>query len=167
VTREAAIGRLVENKLFIVRNEGQYHGPFLEGEAGLFASKLKGASDIVPLLVPRLDDEKRGPMQLQLLKADAYRAHVDSAKVDTHHMLAGSIEECFFARREERVFTVREICDLWDSLIRVSLAVESLMHYADQAVESPSADNMEALRKAVWRNRNSDDVDPHYRDRFW
>lgn len=155
------------SKMFIVRHAGQHHGPFLDGEAGLFASKLEGHSDIIPLLVPRLDDEKHGPMQLQLMEADAYRAHVDSVKIDTHHMLAGIIQECFFTRREERVFTVREICDLWSSLHRVSRAVESLMHYADQAVESPSAENLEALRKAVWRNRDSDDVDPHYQDRFW
>ena len=110
----------MDHKLFIVRQEGQHHGPFRDEEAALFASKLKGPSDIIPLLVPRLASEKRGPMELQLLESDAYRALVDSVKVDTHHMLAGIIQECFFTRREERVFTVREICDLWESLHRVA-----------------------------------------------
>jgi hypothetical protein len=55
----------------------------------------------------------------------------------------------FFARHDERVFTDREFCDLWDSLLRVSFAVESLTHYEDQAVDSPEADNILSLRKAV------------------
>lgn len=150
-----------------MRHEGAYHGPFFEGEAALFASKLEGHSEVLPLSVPRLPDENRGVAKVHILEDGAYRAHVDSVKVDTHHMLAGIIQECFFTRREERVFTVREICDLWTSLHRVSRAVESLMHYADQAVANPSEENIAALRKAVWRNRDSDDVDPHYQDRFW
>lgn len=157
----------MDHKLFIVRQEGQYYGPFLDGEAAQFASKLEGPSDVVPLVVPRLADEKRGPMELQMQERRARRARIDSVKVDTHHTLAGITQECFFARREERVFTVREIYELWDSILRVSRAVESLMLHADQAVESPSAENITALRKAVWRNRDSDDVDPHYQDRFW
>jgi hypothetical protein len=156
----------VDHNLFIVKHDDRYHGPFLAWEAEGFASRLEGHSDVIPLSVPRLPDEIR-QMRLQVLDDDDYRVYVDSVKVDTHHMLAGIIQECFFTRREERVFTVREICDLWRALYRVSRAVESLMHYADQAVAVPSPENLEALRKAVWRNRDSDDVDPHYQDRFW
>ena len=157
----------MENMMFIVRHEGRYHGPFLDYEAGSFTSKLAGTPEVIPLHVPRLPNEKTRGMKVQMLDNDKYRAHVDGFKVDTRHMLAGVIQSFFFARRDERVLTVREIKETWTDLFRVSRAVESLMHYAEQVVADPNPENLEALRKAFWRNRNSDDVDPHYADRFW
>ena len=153
--------------MFIVKRGDRYHGPFLDYEACSFTSKLEGASEVIPLHVPRLPDENTGSMKLHILEDDEYRAHVDSFKVDTSHMLAGILQGYFFARREERVLTVREIKEDWEHLFRVSRAVESLMYYTEKTVANPSPDNLDALRKAFWRNRDSDDVDPHYEDRFW
>lgn len=153
--------------MFIVKHGDRYHGPFLDYEAGFFTSKLEGASEVIPLHAPRLPDETTGRMKLHILDDGKYRAHIDSFKVDTHHMLAGILQEFFFARREQRVLTVREIKQTWAHLFRVSCAVESLMHYAEKAVTDPSPDNLDALRKAFWRNRDADDFDPHYEDRFW
>jgi len=42
-----------------------------------------------------------------------------------------------------------------------------LMHFVEAAVADPSPDNVVALRKAFWRNRDSEDFDPHYADRYW
>jgi hypothetical protein len=157
----------MKSSMFIVKHEGLHHGPFLEIEAEIFVSKLEGDAVIVPLFVPVPAEEYRGPLKLQVMQDDAYRAHVDSFKIDTHHTLTGIMQEIWFARRDERVLTVREMLDLWRHLFRVSRAVESLMTYANLAVEKPGTESLEALRKAFWRNRDSDDVDPHYEDRFW
>lgn len=153
--------------MFIVKHGDRYHGPFLDYEADLFTSRLKGTSEVIPLHVPRLPGEGASVMTFEVLENDKYRAHVDSFKVDTRHVLAGIIQGFFFARRNERVLTVREIKETWSSLFRVSRTVESLMYYAEKVVADPNAENLEALRKAFWRNRDSDDVDPHYEDRFW
>jgi hypothetical protein len=157
----------MEHKMFVVMHDRTIYGPFLEYETESFMSTLEGESSAIPLLVPRAKDETRGPTKVYLLEDKDYQAHVDSVKVDTSHMLAGIIQEFYFARRDERVLTVREINDTWEQLSRVRRAVESLMHYADRVVADPSSENLEALRKAFWRNRDSDDVDPHYQDRFW
>lgn len=153
--------------MFIVKHGDRYHGPFRDYEADLFTSRLKGTSEVIPLHVPRLPGEGASVMTFEVLENDKYRAHVDSFKVDTRHVLAGIIQGFFFARRNERVLTVREIKETWSSLFRVSRTVESLMYYAEKVVADPNAENLEALRKAFWRNRDSDDVDPHYEDRFW
>lgn len=157
----------MEHKMFVVMHGKNIHGPFLDYETATFMSTLEGDSTAVPLLVPRVKDETQGPTKVYLLEDEDYRAYVDSIKVDTRHMLAGIIQGFYFARRDERVLTVREINDTWKQLSRVGRAVESLMHYADRVVTDPSPENLEALRKAFWRNRDSDDVDPHYEDRFW
>ena len=156
----------MNHMMFIVKHEDRYHGPFLGYEADSFASKLDGTAETIPLHVPRLADEHTGGMKLRVLENDKYRAYVDSFKVVTQLAIAGAIQSFFFTRREERVLTVREIKETWACLFRVSHAVESLMHYADKVVDDPSRENLDALRKAFWRNRNSDDVDPHYEDRF-
>lgn len=114
-----------------------------------------------------LSDEFAPGMKQSGLEDDAYRDYVDSFKVDTQHILAGIIQDLSLARREGRVLTVREINETWADLFRVSYAVESLMHYAEQLVAAPNSDNRQSLRRAFWRNRDSDDVDPHYEDRFW
>lgn len=157
----------MEHRMYVVMHDKKIHGPFLDYETASFMSTLEGESTAVPLLVPRMKDETRGPTKVYLLEDKDYRARMDSVKVDTSHMLAGIIQEFYFARRDERVLTVREINDTWEQLSRVGRAVESLMHYADRVVADPSPESLEALRKAFWRNRNSDDVDPHYEDRFW
>ena len=41
------------------------------------------------------------------------------------------------------------------------------MTYANFTVENPSEESLVALRKAFWRNRDSEDFDPHYEHRFW
>lgn len=157
----------MEHAMFIIKHRDQFYGPFRSFETTSFAAKLEGTPEIIPLLVPRVPDEVRGPLKFQILQDEEYRAHVDSVKVDTKHMLVAIIQDSCFARREERVFTAREIVDMWDNLLLVSRAIESLMHYAEMAISNPSAENLVALRKAFWRNRDSDDVDPHYEDRFW
>lgn len=157
----------MKHTMFIVRHKGKYHGPFLEIEAEIFRSAREGGAEIIPLFVPVPSEEYRGPTKLEVLETDAYRAHVDSFKIDTQHTLAALIQEIAFARRDERVLTVREMLDNWRYLFRVSRAVESLMNYANLVVENPGAESLVALRKAFWRNRNSDDFDPHYEDRFW
>lgn len=159
--------RTMQYKMVIVKHDNTYYGPFLDYEAETFTSKLEGESEVIPLIVPRRPEEVRGPMKVHLLTDHDYRVHVDGFKVDTHRMLAGVIQEFIFARRDERVLTIREINDAWSGLFRVHRAVESLMHYADRVIADPSAENLEALRKAFWRNRDADDVDPHYADRFW
>lgn len=153
--------------MFIVRQGETYHGPFVGFEAEYFVSSLSGDADILPLHVPRGADEFSGQITLQILEDAAYRAHVDSFKVDTKIVLAAVIQSFMFARRDERVLTVREIIDDWNALYRVSQAIESLMHYAEQVTADPGPENLEALRKAFWRNRDADDFDPHYADRFW
>lgn len=153
--------------MFIVKHDGICHGPFLDYEASSFSAQLEGASEVIPLHVPRLPGENPGCMQLRRMEDAEYRAYVDGFKVDTQHMLAGILQGFFFARREERVLTVREIKEDWGSLFRVSRAVESLMHHAEHVIADPSPENLEALRKALWRNRDSDDVDPHYECRLW
>lgn len=157
----------MQHAMFIVKHEDKYHGPFLEIEAEIFKSAREGDAEIFPLFVPVPAEEYRGPTKLQVLENDVYQAHVDSFKIDTRHTLAGIIQEIAFARRDERVLTVREMLDTWRYLFRVSRAVESLMTYANLAVENPGAESFAGLRKACWRNRNSDDFDPHYEDRFW
>lgn len=155
--------------MLIVKHEGKYYGPFLSYETASFASTLEGDAEVIPLRVPRLPEETRDrdPATIQVMRERKRRAHVDGFKVDTHHVLASIMQGFYFARRDDRVLTAREIREIWDLLYRVSAAVESLMHHADRVIVDPQRPNLDALRKAVWRNRDSDDVDPHYRDRFW
>lgn len=157
----------MKDEMFIVKHGETYHGPFVGSEAEYFVSTLSGAAEIVSLHVPRHADEFSGPITLRVLQEDAYRAHVDSFKVDSKIVLAAVIQSFMFARRDERVLTVREINDHWNALYRVSQAIESLMHYVEQVTADPGPESLEALRKAFWRNRDADDVDPHYADRFW
>lgn len=157
----------MKDEMFIVKQGETYYGPFVGFEAEYFASSLSGDADIVPLQVPRRADEFSGPITVRVLSDAAYRAHVDSFKVDTKFVLAAVIQSFMFARRDERVLTVREIVDHWTVLYRVSQAIESLMHYVEQVIADPGPEELEALRKAFWRNRDADDVDPNYADRFW
>lgn len=157
----------MEPDMFIVKHGQTCYGPFRSHETAAFVSTLDGPAEVIPLVVPAMPDEHRGPMELRVLDDEPYRAFVDGFKVDTKHTLGGIVQECYFARREARVFTVRELRETWDQLCRVSYAVESLMHYADAAVADPQPKQIAALRKAIWRNRDSDDFDPHYADRFW
>jgi len=153
--------------MLIVKHEGCFHGPFVSGEADLFASELGGASEVFPLSVPQVAGEHSGPWEVHMLEAGPWRTFVDSHKVETKQVLAGVIQEFHLARREQRVLTVAELMSCWDGLYQVAYAVESLMHYVDQVVADPTPENLVAVRKALWRNRDSDDVDPHYADRFW
>jgi hypothetical protein len=158
----------VGHSLFIVKYGDSFYGPFLGHEADLFASKLGAAAKSCPLVVPRLPEEEAAdPTALQMLPRDSYRAHIDGFKIDTSSVLAGITQEFHFARREQRVLTAREMRSMWDCLYRVGGAIESLMHYVDSVIADPSPENLVAMRKALWRNRDSDDVDPHYQDRFW
>ena len=157
----------MEHKMLIVVHADRYYGPFLDYETASFMSKLDGESKAIPLHVPRLDNKAQGTIEVHLVDDKDYRSQVDAFKVDTCHMLAGMTQEFYFARREERVFTAREIVDMWDDLFLVSRAVESLMHYVENVLSDPSSKNLESLRKAFWRNRDSDDVDAHYSERFW
>lgn len=153
--------------MFVVLHRGKCHGPFLEYEVGTFCSELAGDVEVMPLLAPREPDEHRGPVEVKILEEDDYRRQIDSVKIDTRVALVGISQEFHFARRDGRVLTAREIHRCWEYLGRAIRAVESLMHYAEQVVAEPTPENLDALRKAFWRNRDSDDVDPHYRDRFW
>jgi hypothetical protein len=92
---------------------------------------------------------------------------VDSFKADTRLILAGITQDFYFARREQRVLTANELDVVWKDLYEVSRAVESLMHHVELVIADLVPENLTALRKAFWRNRNSDDVDPLYDDRSW
>lgn len=157
----------MDKGMFIVRHGDTYYGPFLEYETGAFMETLNGEAEVASLVVPQQPDEKQGPWELRYMESASYQAFLDSFKVDTKHVIAGIIQEFYFARREQRVLTVREIRATWEDLFAVAHAVQSLMHYAENVIASPTPENVEALRKAFWRNRDSDDVDPHYADRFW
>jgi hypothetical protein len=157
----------VDNQLFVVKHAGAYHGPFLSHETAAYISRLEGASEILALHVPRPRNESRGPTIVHFMEDDDYRAHVDSFKIDTRQMLVGILQELDRIRRDERVLTAREVVDVSRELFRVSRAIESLMHYVETVIAEPSKENLDALRKAFWRNRDSDDVDPHYDSRFW
>ena len=157
----------MEHAMFIVAHAGAYHGPFLRDEVDYFTSSLTGVFEVVPLTVPRSSREQREPMRLQVLAEGEHQAFVDGFKVDTSHVLAGTTQIIHFARREERVLTAHELVVMQSDLFAVAQAIKSLMHHAEVAVADPSPDNVAALRKAFWRNRGSDDVDPHYQDRFW
>ena len=104
----------MKDEMFIVRQGETYYGPFVGFEAEHFVSTLSGDADIVPLHVPRRADEFSGQITLRILDDAAYRAHVDSFKVDTKIVLAAVIQSFMFARRDERVLTVREIIDNWE-----------------------------------------------------
>lgn len=156
----------MEHSIFIVAHDDKFHGPFLREEIGHFTSTLSGTFDIYPLTVPRLPDESRMPMRLQIVAEDDHRAFIDGFKVDTAHVLADITQEIHFARRDERVLTARELREVHVALFKVAQALESLMHCAEAVVADPNLDNVVALRRALWRNRDSDDVDPHYEDRF-
>lgn len=157
----------MQHSMFIVKHEDKCHGPFLEDEAESFRAGRGEDAEIVPLIVPAPPEEHVGPTRVHILEDDAYQAHIDSFKVDTKRTLAAVIQGIWFARRDERVLTAREMLDMWRSLFHVSRAVESLMTYANLAVENPGEESLIALRKAFWRNRDSDDFDPHYEHRFW
>jgi hypothetical protein len=156
----------MEHKMFVVIHEGGCYGPFLDAEARMFSSPLKGAR-VVPLIVPSHPKETRNSAQAHPLREETFRARNDNVKIDTLMTLAGMAQEFFFARRENRVLTVGEINSLWDYIGRIHQAVESLMHYVELAVADPESQSINSLRKALWRNRDADDVDPNYRDRFW
>lgn len=153
--------------MFIVKCGDTYFGPFLEHEAIHFRSEQASPSEILPLHLPNATNAEDPPMTVALLSDTDYRARSDSSKIDTLHAFAFISWECHFAKRDRRVFTATEISQLWETIVQTSRAVESLMYYAEKAIENPSQEAMVALRKAVWRNRDSDDIDPHYRDRFW
>lgn len=157
----------MQHTMFIVEHEGKSYGPFLQSEADTFRSARGDEAEIVPLIVPAPPGEYLGPTQVQILEDDAYQAHVDSFKIDTRCTLAGVIQTIWFARRDERVLTAREMLELWRLLFQVSRAVESLMTHANLAVENPNEESLSALRKAFWRNRDSDDFDADYEHRFW
>lgn len=157
----------MEHAMFIVAHAGAYHGPFLRDEVGYFTSSLTGVFEVVPLIAPRSPKEPRGPMQLKVFAAGEHDAFVDGFKVDTSHVLAGTTQNIHFARREERVLTAQELVVMQGDLFAAAQAIQSLMRHAEAVIADPSPDNVVALRKAFWRNRGSDDVDPHYEDRFW
>ena len=157
----------MEHAIFVVAHEGKLHGPFLRDEVGHFTSTLPGSFEVHPLMVPRLPDEQPGPMLLQIMAEGDHRAFVDGFKLDTRHALAGIMQTIHFARRDDRVLTARELRDVQSDLFEVAQAFVSLMRCADAVVADPNRANVVALRKAFWRNRDSDDVDPHYKDRFW
>ncbi|MCI1711234.1 MAG: hypothetical protein LKM39_13640 [Chiayiivirga sp.] len=152
--------------MFIVIHEARCYGPFRDGETKHFASTREGAQ-VMPLIVPRHPKDPQGRVQLTFVEDTAYRAKNDQIKVDSLLTLAANMQEFFLARREGRVLTVAEIHGLWKDLGSIHSAIESLMHYAEQVVVDPSEESVTALRKALWRNRDADDFDPHYRDRFW
>lgn len=157
----------MEHSIFIVAHESNFHGPFLRDEVGRFASTLPGAFEIHPLMVPRLPEESRGPMQLQIMAEGDHHAFIDRFKLQTGHVLASITQDIHFARRDDRVLTAQELRGVQTALFEVAQAFQSLMRCAEAVVAEPNQDNVVALRKAFWRNRDSDDVDPHYKDRFW
>lgn len=152
---------------FIIKCGDTYYGPFLSYETAVFLEGLERPSEVVRLSVPRLPEETPGPAELRVMQSASYRNFVDGFKCDTRHVLAGIIQQLYFARRDDRVLTAREMFQIWGLLFELAHAVESLMHYAESAVANPTPENLAALRKAFWRNRDADDVDPHYADRFW
>lgn len=157
----------LEKRLFVVRHGDRCYGPFRSYESQSFAATLPGAPDVWPLFSPPVPGEVQGPYKVRFLSDAAYREHVDRQKIDTSHVLIDVLQEFYFSRRDQRVFTAREMLSMWKALFTVSKAIESLMHFAELAINDPSSDHLEQLRKAFWRNRDSDDVDPHYHDRFW
>jgi hypothetical protein len=157
----------MNHEMFIVKNGEKYHGPFRSYETSSFASQHEGEAEVIPLWVPSLPDEEQGDLKLEVLESEGYRVYADAFKVDTHHMLAGISQEFYFSRREQRVLTAGEMIVLSEDLFKVSRAVESLMHYVEKVIADPRVENLDALRKAFWRNRASDDVDPLYEDRSW
>ena len=142
-------------------------GPFSPLELSRFRESLEQPHETFPLIVPPAKDEERGPLKFVLLSDEQETSRRDSVKIDSAQTLKALMWECHDVRRDNRVFTVVEILRLWDDLFRICRALESLIFHAEAAVNDASPENLVALRKAVWRNRDSDDVDPHYRDRFW
>lgn len=153
--------------MFIVKNDAKCYGPFMDREARGFASKLHGEVEVIPLLLPDVVHEGTGSDGLQVLKKKGHRAYLDSGKIDTLHRLGGMTQDFYLTRREQRVLTARELDALWNDILEISRSVGSLMDYVEMVITDPSPENLVAMRKAFWRNRDSDDVDPHYRDRFW
>lgn len=157
----------MNHQMFVVKHAGKYHGPFLSHETATFTSTLEGKSEVLALHVPHPTNENRGPVKVHFMEEEDYRAHVDGFKIDTRQMLLGILRMIDLVRREGRVLTAREVVDTSGELFRVGRAIESLMHYVERVIAEPSEENLEALRKAFWRNRDSDDVDQHYDSRFW
>lgn len=155
------------DKVYVVAHESKYYGPFLRRDVDEFTSQLNGPAKVAPLVTPPLPDEECGPWRVQIMEHQDYLAFIDEFKTDTRHALASVIQRIHFARRDDRVLSVRELLDIATTLFKSSRAIESLMHHAEAIVENPTEENVVALRKALWRNRDSDDYDPHYADRFW
>lgn len=153
---------------FIVKHDDQYYGPFLDTEACEFMTRFDARrATVLPLSVPRSPSETRGPLKVTVMNDVQTRSHEDGVKIDTRVALSGLLWAIFNARDEERVLTVDELLETWGQLFDVSQAIRSLMHHIEQVIDDPTPRRLGELRKAFWRNRGSDDVDPSYRDRFW
>lgn len=157
----------MKQQMVIVEHEGRHYGPFLGYEAQQFILALGDTPKIHMLTTCWEGQELNSPVQLKVLADDDYQGQLAVTKVDTLQLLASCSWECHFAQRDGRVFTAREIGELWENVNAISHAVASLMHNVEKVIEDPSGENLVALRKALWRNRDADDVDPHYRDRSW
>lgn len=153
---------------FVVKHKGTYLGPFLDNEVGFFTSTLApGSFEICPLIAPKSERERLGSAQAKSDMSLTHRERADVAKIDSELALAGVMQAFLFAREAQRVLVASEIVQIWSLLFDVSKVLNSLMHYAEVAVADPRPEQLTALRKALWRNRGCDDVDPHYGDRFW
>lgn len=157
----------MKHQMVIIEHEEHHYGPFLDYEAQQFVSALGGTAKIHMLTASWEGQKSNSPVQFKVLADDDYQGKLAVTKVDTLQLLASCSWECHFAQRDGRVFTAREICELWENVNAISHAVASLMHNAEKVIEDPSGENLVTLRKALWRNRDADDVDPHYRDRSW
>lgn len=153
--------------MYIVKANGAYYGPFLKEWAESFAAKAGDRSEVLPLRSPKTARETNTSAEVKLLDDSEYRSRVDVAKAETLAIIAGATQKVFLARQAERVLMADELQSISDDLGKAHSAVESLMHYVEAVIEHPSAERIEALRKAFWRNRGSWDFDPHYSQRNW
>ena len=151
--------------MYIVKVDDAYHGPFLKEWAVSFAEKASSGAMVLPLFVPRPLGEKPHGITVKIVDDAEYRARNDRVKTETLEVVAGVTQKIFFARREERVLTADELQWICDDLGRAHSAIESLMQHVESTIEDPSPERLVALRRALWRNRGSDDFDPHHSQR--
>lgn len=153
--------------MFVVKVGDLFHGPFLRDSADHFAESAGVEAEVHALRVPiGLASESERPT-VRLVEDEEYRVAHDAVTAESLRIVAGVTQSVFFAFRAGRVLTRDELDIASRGLGVAYCAIESLMHYAQLAADSPTPEHLAALRKAFWRNRGCEDVDPHYADRSW
>lgn len=158
----------MEHQMFIVKYGDEHFGPFTPRELGTFLESRKSEPmRPYPLLVPSAPGESKGPLRLCLISDEEAAHRRDAVRIDSVMTLKAIMWELQAVRQQRRVLTVAEILALWDRLFQLCRAMESLIFHTEAAVADPRVEHLVALRRALWRNRDADDVDEHYYDRFW